>query len=99
MNTILDFITNHPIATFFIAFVGSILAWEIYQLGIRPLFIPKSVINQMVDELIEKYGPEAEHHAFINEDAEWRRSHTYRRGIWRRVRRELQRRYRNGEWE
>ena len=99
MNTILEFITNHPIATFFIVFVGPIFMWEAYQHRVRPLFIPKAEINRIVDGLIEKYGPDAEQHAYIEEDAEWRRSHTYKRGIWRRVRRELQRRYRAGEWE
>lgn len=99
MNTILEFITNHPIATLFIAFVGSVFAWETYQLKIRPMLIPKAEINRMVDELMEKYGSDAEHHARINEDAEWRRTYTYQSGIWRRVRRELQRRYQNGGWE
>jgi len=91
MNTILEFITSHPIATYFIAFVGPIFTWEVYQLRIRPLLIPKAEVNRMVEDIIEKYGPDAERFAYIIEHAEWRRSYTYKRGIWRRVRRELQR--------
>jgi len=59
----------------------------------------KAEIKRMVDDLIEKHGPGAEHRACINEHAEWRDSHAYKQGFWRRVRRELQRRHRAGEWE
>jgi len=61
MHIILAFINHHPIATCFIAFVGPIFAWEVYQHRFRPLLIPKAQINRMIDDLIEKYGPSAEH--------------------------------------
>jgi hypothetical protein len=53
----------------------------------------------MVDDLIKKYGPDAEHHAYLEEDRAMRKTDTYQRGVWKCVRKELQRRYYAGEWE
>lgn len=99
MDAITNFITAYPVAVAFGAFVGMIFAWAILQQFIRPMLIPKTEINNMADELFQKHGPEAEYHAHIEEDRAWRYSDTYEQGKWRRVRRELWRRYRAGEWE
>ncbi|MGO4451069.1 hypothetical protein AB4Y96_19305 [Phyllobacterium sp. TAF24] len=46
----------------------------------------------MVDQLIAEHGPRAAYRAYIEEDRAWRHCDTVQQGIWRRVRRELQRR-------
>ena len=81
------------------ALFGVIGLVEFWSFRIRPLSIPKAEINAIVDDLIEKHGPRAEEIAFIEEDRAWRYTDTYEQGKWRRVRRELWRRYKAGEWE
>lgn len=93
MNAILNIFAAHPVAVGFAAFVGPIFAFAFYQQFIRPMLIPKSVITEMADDLIEKYGFDAEHHAYIREDRAWRYSDAYHQGRWRRIRRKLQRRH------
>ncbi|MBA8899502.1 hypothetical protein [Phyllobacterium sp. P30BS-XVII] len=46
----------------------------------------------MADQLIAEHGPRAALRAYIEEDRAWRRCDVLQQGIWRRVRRELQRR-------
>ncbi len=81
------------------AFVLSVFGWSEWEFRIKPLRIPKEDINAIVDELIAKHGPDAEQFAYIEEDAAWRRSNTVEQGKWRRVRKELWRRHKAGEWE
>ena len=59
----------------------------------------KAKINAIVDDLIARHGPDAEDWARGYEEEQWCRSNTYEQGKWRRVRRELWRRYHAGEWE
>lgn len=78
---------------------GLLGLWEFWRFRLKPLFIPKADIDRMVDALIAEHGERAEEIAFIEEDRAWRYSDTLKQGIWRRVRRELWRRYNAGEWE
>lgn len=92
MDMIISFITAHPAAVAFGAFVGLIVACAMFQQFVRPMLIPKSKITEEAERLIQQYGPEAEHYAHIEEDRAWRYSDLYAQGKWRRVRLELQRR-------
>jgi hypothetical protein len=74
------------------------IAWVIWDADIRPALIPRDVINRLADDLIARYGPDAETQAFSNESYEWYRSNAFERGKWHRIRRELWRRYERGEW-
>lgn len=73
--------------------------WHTWAFRLRPLFIPKSEINEIVDDLIARHGPEAEDMACAEEERVWTKSDVSAQGKWRRVRRELWRRYEAGEWE
>jgi len=75
------------------------LVWHIWELAIRPRLIPAEIVQQLADKLIALHGPQAEEMAFIEEDRAWRYSETFEQGKWRRVRRELWRRYEAGEWD
>ena len=93
MGTVREQMTVHgTLHGIFGAFVFSIFAYREWQLRIWALRIPRNEIDTIADQLIEKHGPDAEQHAFIEEDAAWRRSNTVAQGKWRRVRRELERR-------
>jgi len=63
-----------------------------WQGRIRPLFIPRSEIARLADELVTAYADRAEELAAIEEDRAWRYSQNFERGKWRRVRKELERR-------
>lgn len=70
-------------------FVAFAVVWEWFQSRIRPLFVPKAEIKQMADDLGEKHGDDAERIAFIEEDRAMRYTDTYKQGVWKRVRKEL----------
>jgi hypothetical protein len=78
---------------------GGVGLWQLWRFRLKPLFIPKADIDRMVDALIAEHGERAEDVAMMEEDRAWRRSDTLKQGIWRRVRRELWRRYDAGEWK
>lgn len=99
MQAILDFVRSYPAVPVFAVLIGGVAIWHAWDFRLRPLFIPKAKINAIVDELITKYGPRAEEMTYVEEDRAWRYSDTYEQGKWRRVRRELWRRYRRGDWE
>lgn len=84
---------------FFGLFVLAIAGWEVWQFRIRPMLIPKAKIDAMVDALIVRYGPDAEQMTYGEEERAWRYSDSYKQGVLRRVRRELWRRHKAGEWE
>ena len=67
------------------AFVLAVLLWVEWQGRIRPLFIPRSEIERLADELVTAYGDRAEELAAIEEDRAWRYSQNFERGKWRRV--------------
>jgi hypothetical protein len=94
-----NFASSHPALTTFGVLVTGVAASHFWDFRIRPLFIPQSEINAMVDDFIARHGPRAEEMAFIEEDRAWRYTETFKQGKWRRVRRELWRRYETGEWE
>lgn len=71
----------------------------IWQYLIAPRLIPTTEIAAVADQLIARHGRRAEYAAFIEQDAAWRRSDTFAQGRWRRVRRELHRRYAAGAWD
>lgn len=99
MQTVLDFIRDHSIVLALILLVGGVGLWHTWAFRLRPLFVPKVEINAFVDDLIDKHGPDAEDWARGYKEDAWHRSNTYEQGKWRRVRRELWRRYKAGEWE
>lgn len=78
---------------------GLVGLWQLWRFRLKPLFIPKADIDRMVDALIAEHGERAEDVAMMEEDRAWRYSDTLKQGIWRRVRRELWRRYEAGERE
>lgn len=79
-------------------FVLAVFIHHEWDLRIRPMFIPREEINTIVDELIAKHGPRAEQVAYGEEDHACRYCDTYQQGKWHRVRRELWRRHKTGEW-
>ncbi|MCD7059120.1 hypothetical protein [Pelagibacterium xiamenense] len=95
----LEFIRSYPAVPVLVVLVGGVAVWHVWEFRIRPLFIPKPEIDAVVDALIEKHGPDAEDWARGYEEEGWYRSDTYLQGKWRRVRRELWRRYEAGEWD
>ncbi len=99
MQALVNLILTHPQLAAFGILICLAWLWQFWTFRIRPLLIAKKDIHAEVDELIAKYGPRAEEMAFIREDRAWRYSDTFEQGKWRRVRRELWRRYRMGEWE
>ncbi|WEX08936.1 hypothetical protein [Chelativorans sp. AA-79] len=99
MHAILDFVRSYPAVPAFTVLIGGVAIWHVWDFRLRPLLIPKAEISALADELVAKYGPRAEEMAYAEEDRAWRYSDVYEQGKWRRVRRELWRRYRRGEWE
>lgn len=99
LKAAVNFVSSHPVLTSLVVLIAGLASFEFWSFRIRPLFIPRAVIDVIADELIARYGPRAEEMAFIEEDRAWRYTDTYEQGKWRRVRRELWRRYRSGEWE
>ncbi|MCQ2002866.1 hypothetical protein [Rhizobium sp. NRK18] len=81
------------------AFVLSVFGWWEWEFHIKSLRVSRKEIAALADEMIEKHGPDAEERAYAEEDAAWRRSNTVEQGKWRRVRKELWRRHKAGEWE
>lgn len=79
--------------------VAAVAAWHAWEFRLRPLLIPKAEIDSIADRLIADHGPDAESAAYAEEERAWYDSDTYEQGRWRRVRRELWRRYERGEWE
>lgn len=72
--------------------IWGIFLFDAWEFSIKPRLIPKEKIDGMADQLIAEHGPRAAHRAYIEEDRAWRRCDALQQGIWRRVRRELQRR-------
>lgn len=95
MERLIDYLPIILIAVLF----GLVGLWQLWRFCLKPLFIPKADIDRMVDALIAEHGERAEDVAMMEEDRAWRYSDTLKQGIWRRVRRELWRRYDAGEWE
>ena len=96
MIAIIDFILARPVLAGLSLFIAGVIAWEEWQRVLRPRMVPKAKIDAMADALIARYGAKAEEYAYIEEDRAWRRSETFRQGLWRRVRRELWKRYQAG---
>lgn len=99
MQAFLDFIESHPEVLALVLLIVGVAGWHTWEFRIRPLFIPKAEINAVVDQLISEYGSDAEDCARGYEEEAWNRSDTFEQGRWRRIRRELWRRYKSGEWE
>ena len=74
------------------------LLWHVWDLHVRPRLISAAEVRALADDLIAKHGPRAEEIALIEEDRAWRYCETFQQGRWHRVRRELWRRQRAGEW-
>lgn len=98
MLSVLQSLLTHPAAVVLVLFLCGAVGMGVWEYHVQPLLIPKSEILAEVDVLIEKHGSRAEEFAFIEEDSAWRRSDAREQGKWRRVRRELWRRFECGEW-
>lgn len=92
MDAIIDVLLAHPLLAILGLFASAAMASDAWQMFVRPMLTPKATINAMADELIARYGAEADDHAYIAEDRAWRYCETFQQGLWRRVRRELRRR-------
>ena len=79
--------------------IAAVAAWHTWEFRLRPLLIPKAEIETTADRLIAKHGPDAEVAACAEEERAWHDADVCEQGRWRRVRRELWRRYERGEWE
>jgi hypothetical protein len=99
VSAIFNILSAYGAWIFFALFVLTVLGWEMWQFRIRPMLIQKAKIDAMADALIARYGPDAEQMAYGEEDRAWRYSDTFKQGVLRRVRRELHRRHRAGEWD
>ncbi|MEM6382005.1 MAG: hypothetical protein AAF739_04965 [Pseudomonadota bacterium] len=99
MLVLFEFVSSHPMVVLVAGVFGLVGLWQLWRFRLKPLFIPKADIDRMVDALIAEHGERAEDVAMMEEDRAWRRSEALKQGIWRRVRRELWRRYEAGEWE
>ncbi|MCO5732970.1 hypothetical protein [Rhizobium sp. SSA_523] len=73
-------------------FAGGVVLSSEWQRRIRPLFIPPAEIEKLADDLIERYGEQAEQFAAMEEDRAWRYAQSFEQGKWRRVRAALARR-------
>ncbi|VAW04066.1 hypothetical protein MNBD_ALPHA04-2020 [hydrothermal vent metagenome] len=98
-NYVCDVIRSYSAALALAMLIVGVGIWLVWDFRIRPLFIPKAEIEAVVDKLIAEHDPRAEEIAHIEEDRAWRYSKIYQQEKWRRVRRELWRRHRAGEWE
>lgn len=99
MEAVFEFLRSYPAVPVVGVLVAGISAWHLWHFEVRPRLIPRSEVNAIVDLLIAEHGPRAEEMAYLEEDRAWNDSNTYEQGRWRRVRRELWRRYERGEWE
>jgi hypothetical protein len=75
------------------------VGYAVWESDVRPRLIPKDDIDALADNLIALHGPHAEDVALTKEYRAWRHSRACERGQWHRVRRELWRRYEDGDWE
>lgn len=94
-----QFLIDHLSLAAFLGMVAMAALWHLWQFRLSPLAVPRADIDAIADALVARHGPDAEEIACTEEDRAWRRSDTFEQGIWRRVRRELWRRYEAGEWE
>ncbi len=99
MLALFEVVCSHPMVVLVAGVFGAVGLWQLWRFRLKPLFIPKADIDRMVDALIAEHGERAEDVAMMEEDRAWRYSDTLKQGIWRRVRRELWRRYDAGEWK
>lgn len=90
---------DHLAVVIVIAMSAAVALWHVWAFHLKPLAIPKAEIDTVVDDLIERHGSEAEDWARSYEEEAWYRSDIVQQGQWRRIRRELWRRYKMGEWE
>ncbi len=60
--------------------------WHIWELYIRPRLIPENEIIEIAENMLAKFGADAEERALIEEDHAWRRSESFEQGTWHRVR-------------
>jgi hypothetical protein len=71
------------------------LGLEVWEALIRPHLLPAADIDRLVAETMRRHPDDPERAAFREEAHHWRRSESFERGKWRRVRREIRRRVRD----
>jgi hypothetical protein len=69
------------------------IGWGIVEHNILPRLIPRAEIVRLADEIAARYPDDPESAALTEEHAAWFRSRAVEQGKWRRVRKELRRRY------
>ena len=65
------------------------LLWELWDGSVRPRLVPRDIIERAAGAMVARHGDRAEQMALIAEDRAWRYSQSFKRGCWRRVRRQI----------
>lgn len=99
MQAVLDFIRAYPGLVALALLIAAVAVWHVWQFHLQPLRVPQAEIAAIADRLVAEHGPRAEEVAYSEEDGAWYDGNVLEQGKWRRVRRELWRRYERGEWE
>lgn len=99
MQFVLDFVRAYPGVVVLALLVAAVTAWHVWQFRLQPLRTPRAEIEAIATRLIAEHGSRAEEAAYGEEDRAWYDGNVLEQGKWRRVRRELWRRYERGEWE
>ena len=69
--------------------VWGTLLQELWEGGVRPRLVPRSIIDGAATAILARHGDRAEQMALIAEDRAWRYSQSFKQGCWRRVRRRI----------
>jgi beta-galactosidase/beta-glucuronidase len=72
------------------------VGWAVVEISILPRLIPRDEIERLADLVMRDHPDDPEGFAFMEEHAEWFRSHTVEQGKWHRVRKTIRRRLMEG---
>lgn len=74
------------------------IGWGVVVGSVLPRLVPRAEIEAMADEVMRDHPEDPEGWAFMEEHAEWFRSHVVEQGKWHRVRKTIRRRLMAGKW-
>lgn len=74
------------------------IGWAVIEGSILPRLIPRDEIDRLTESVMRDHPDDPEGFAFMEEHAEWFRSHAFEQGRWRRVRKTIRWRLMAGEW-
>ena len=72
------------------------LLWLFWEGGLRPHLVPRTEIDSLAARMVARHGRSAEEAAYLEEEYAWRSSRLFERGKWRRVRRRIEQKRREG---